>query len=116
MTSSKRGSTACSSSSTNYRVAPALPRRRANDQGIGLRGPQARLRPPRHHLPRRRHRPPRRTARDGPRRPAEMTPPPPRGTDYGMLMAASTLMTIPVMLLFFAGQRYFIEGVTLTGM
>jgi multiple sugar transport system permease protein len=33
-----------------------------------------------------------------------------------MLMAASTLMTIPVMLLFFAGQRYFIEGVTLTGM
>lgn len=40
----------------------------------------------------------------------------PRGTDYGMLMAASTLMTIPVMLLFFAGQRYFIEGVTLTGM
>jgi ABC-type glycerol-3-phosphate transport system permease component len=40
----------------------------------------------------------------------------PRGTDYGMLMAASTLMTLPVMLLFFAGQRYFIEGVTLTGM
>ena len=40
----------------------------------------------------------------------------PRGTDYGMLMAASTLMTLPVVALFFAGQRYFIEGVTLTGM
>jgi multiple sugar transport system permease protein len=31
-------------------------------------------------------------------------------------MAASTLMTLPVVALFFAGQRYFIEGVTLTGM
>jgi multiple sugar transport system permease protein len=40
----------------------------------------------------------------------------PRGTNYGMLMAASTLMTLPVVALFFAGQRYFIEGVTLTGM
>lgn len=38
------------------------------------------------------------------------------GTDYGMLMAASTLMTLPVILIFFLAQRYFIEGVTLTGM
>ncbi|HTL30241.1 MAG TPA: carbohydrate ABC transporter permease [Tepidisphaeraceae bacterium] len=38
------------------------------------------------------------------------------GADYGMLMAASTLMTLPVVALFFLAQRYFIEGVTLTGM
>jgi len=38
------------------------------------------------------------------------------GADYGMLMAASTLMTLPVVALFFVAQRYFIEGVTLTGM
>ena len=37
-------------------------------------------------------------------------------TDFGMLMAASTLMTLPVIALFFLAQRYFIQGVTLTGM
>ena len=31
------------------------------------------------------------------------------------LMAASTLMTVPVILVFFLGQRYFIQGVTMTG-
>jgi len=31
-------------------------------------------------------------------------------------MAASLLMTVPVILVFFAAQKYFIEGVTLTGM
>ncbi|HRR99919.1 MAG TPA: carbohydrate ABC transporter permease, partial [Candidatus Sumerlaeia bacterium] len=31
------------------------------------------------------------------------------------LMAASVMMTMPVIILFFALQRYFIEGVTLTG-
>ena len=36
-------------------------------------------------------------------------------TDFGMLMAASTLMTLPVIALFFLAQRYFIQGVTLTG-
>ena len=36
-------------------------------------------------------------------------------TDFGMLMAASTLMTLPVIALFFVAQRYFIQGVTLTG-
>jgi ABC-type glycerol-3-phosphate transport system permease component len=36
-------------------------------------------------------------------------------SEFGMLMAASTLMTAPVVALFFAAQRYFIEGVTLTG-
>lgn len=38
------------------------------------------------------------------------------GGDYGMMMAASTLMVLPVVALFFLCQRYFIEGVTLTGM
>lgn len=35
---------------------------------------------------------------------------------FTMLMAASTLMTLPVIAIFFLAQRYFIEGVTLTGM
>jgi len=37
------------------------------------------------------------------------------GADFGMLMAASALMTLPVVAIFFAAQRYFIQGVTLTG-
>jgi len=37
-------------------------------------------------------------------------------TNYGFMMAASVLMTIPVVALFFAAQRHFIQGVTLTGM
>jgi len=36
--------------------------------------------------------------------------------EYGMLMAASTLMTLPVIAVFFVAQRYFIQGITLTGM
>lgn len=38
------------------------------------------------------------------------------GSDFGMLMAASSMMTLPVIALFFMCQRYFIQGVTLTGM
>lgn len=38
------------------------------------------------------------------------------GAEFGMLMAASTLMILPVVVLFFFAQRYFIQGVTLTGM
>ena len=34
---------------------------------------------------------------------------------WGYLMAASTAMIVPIIALFFAGQRYFIEGITLTG-
>jgi multiple sugar transport system permease protein len=34
----------------------------------------------------------------------------------GLLMAASTLVVLPIILLFFFTQRYFIEGVSLTGM
>ena len=35
--------------------------------------------------------------------------------NWGYLMAASTAMIAPIILLFFIGQRYFIEGITLTG-
>ncbi len=36
--------------------------------------------------------------------------------DYGMLMAASALMIIPVVIIFFLAQKHFIQGVQLTGM
>jgi multiple sugar transport system permease protein len=32
-----------------------------------------------------------------------------------MLMAASTLMTLPMVVIFFLFQRYFTQGITLTG-
>lgn len=35
---------------------------------------------------------------------------------HGIMMAAAVLMTLPVVLLFFAAQRQFIQGVTLTGL
>jgi ABC-type glycerol-3-phosphate transport system permease component len=38
------------------------------------------------------------------------------GSDVGLMMAASFIMTLPIILLFFFVQRYFIQGVTLTGM
>jgi multiple sugar transport system permease protein len=37
------------------------------------------------------------------------------GTEWSLLMAASTLMTIPIIVLFFFAQRTFIQGITLTG-
>lgn len=37
------------------------------------------------------------------------------GAEWGMLMAASTIMTIPIIVVFFFAQRTFIQGVTLTG-
>lgn len=37
-------------------------------------------------------------------------------TEWGMLMAASTMMVLPVILLFFFAQKQFIQGITLTGM
>ncbi|GGD50960.1 carbohydrate ABC transporter permease [Paenibacillus nasutitermitis] len=36
-------------------------------------------------------------------------------TEWGMLMAAATAATAPLILIFFFLQRYFIEGITLTG-
>ncbi len=37
------------------------------------------------------------------------------GSDYGPLMAATVVVTAPLLLLFLAAQRRFIEGVTMTG-
>lgn len=37
-------------------------------------------------------------------------------TDWGVLMAASILMMVPVVALFFLFQRYFIQGFTMSGM
>lgn len=36
-------------------------------------------------------------------------------TEYGKLMAASALMTCPIVILFFFAQRQFIEGIKMTG-
>lgn len=37
------------------------------------------------------------------------------GAEWSLLMAASTVMTLPIIILFFFAQRTFIQGVTLTG-
>lgn len=37
------------------------------------------------------------------------------GAEWSLLMAASTVMTLPIVVLFFFAQRTFIQGVTLTG-
>jgi multiple sugar transport system permease protein len=37
------------------------------------------------------------------------------GADVGMMMAGSFVMTLPIILLFFFVQRYFIQGISLTG-
>jgi multiple sugar transport system permease protein len=39
-----------------------------------------------------------------------------QSADWSMLMAANMLMTLPSVLVFFGFQRYFIEGMTVTGM
>jgi multiple sugar transport system permease protein len=38
------------------------------------------------------------------------------GTDYAMMMAGSIIMTLPVIAVFFFAQKYFVQGITLTGM
>jgi multiple sugar transport system permease protein len=38
------------------------------------------------------------------------------GADWSMLMAANVLMTVPTVLMFLRFQRYFVEGITVTGM
>lgn len=35
--------------------------------------------------------------------------------EWGLLMAASAVFTVPIVILFFFTQRYFIEGITVTG-
>lgn len=39
-----------------------------------------------------------------------------RGSEFGLMMAFSTMATLPMVVLFFFAQRYFIEGVTLSGL
>ena len=38
------------------------------------------------------------------------------GTEWPLLFAGATMMTVPVILLFFFMQRFFVEGITLTGL
>ena len=38
------------------------------------------------------------------------------GGNFGMMMAGAFMMTLPVIIIFFFAQKYFIQGVTLTGM
>lgn len=38
------------------------------------------------------------------------------GGEWALLMAASTMMTLPLVILFFIAQRYFIQGIVLTGL
>lgn len=38
-----------------------------------------------------------------------------RGTQWGLLMAASTMMILPVIILFFFTQKQFVQGIALTG-
>ena len=36
--------------------------------------------------------------------------------EWNLLMAAATAMTVPVVMLFFFAQRYFVEGLVLSGL
>jgi multiple sugar transport system permease protein len=38
------------------------------------------------------------------------------GDDFGALMAAAVIMTLPLVVAFLAAQRRFIEGITMTGL
>jgi multiple sugar transport system permease protein len=38
------------------------------------------------------------------------------GSEWGLLMAASTMMVAPVILLFFFAQKNFVQGITMTGL
>ena len=37
-------------------------------------------------------------------------------TDWGLVMAGTMSAMVPVLLVFLSAQRYFVEGITLTGM
>ncbi|NOY76326.1 MAG: carbohydrate ABC transporter permease [Calditrichaeota bacterium] len=39
-----------------------------------------------------------------------------RATEWNLVMAAASLMTLPIVIVFFVAQKYFIQGVTLTGL
>jgi len=36
--------------------------------------------------------------------------------DYGLVMAASVITTLPLLIFFFFAQKKFVEGITMTGM
>jgi multiple sugar transport system permease protein len=38
-----------------------------------------------------------------------------RTTEWGLMMAGATLTTLPLVIIFFAAQKYFIEGIKMTG-
>jgi len=38
------------------------------------------------------------------------------GSEWSYLMAISTIMVVPILVIFFFGQRYFVSGITLTGL
>lgn len=38
-----------------------------------------------------------------------------RGTEWNLMMAAAALMMVPVLIVFFLAQRYFVEGIVTTG-
>jgi multiple sugar transport system permease protein len=38
-----------------------------------------------------------------------------RNTDWHLMMAGATLATAPLVIIFFVAQRYFLEGIKLTG-
>lgn len=37
------------------------------------------------------------------------------GSDYGAVMAAAAVTTVPIIVIFFIGQKYFVEGIVMTG-
>ena len=37
------------------------------------------------------------------------------GTDWELLMAASVIATVPVLLVYFAAQRWFVQGIATSG-
>jgi multiple sugar transport system permease protein len=37
------------------------------------------------------------------------------GRQWNLLMAANIVVTVPIVALFFSAQRYFVEGISLTG-
>ena len=39
-----------------------------------------------------------------------------RTTEWALLMAGATLTTVPLVLIFFFSQRYFLEGIKMTGL
>lgn len=39
-----------------------------------------------------------------------------RGTEWNLLMAGSVIVLVPLLILFFAGQRYFVQGIVMSGL